>query len=146
MNQVYSNFKKYDERGRRVAIFGWLYNEGKSMGVTVITCSTEDQFCKKTAKEAYKDWMACLAEGQGGEYSGKFHPLNGVVLEFDPEKPLKSFIQWCNKHYYFKQMMVTAPLSTPILSMKKYTKSIPLGVMYSCQLETLTKVLKQPKT
>lgn len=142
MNQVYSNFKKYDSKGRRVAIFGWRYNSGKErMKVTVFTCSLQDKFSKETAKRAWAEYDSIIRDIQAEHMPPKFHGETFTIPDdqYDPQKPLKSFIYWCNETYWFKKVMGTPLVTLPIVGVRKVRDVTPLGVRHGYQIEVLTK-------
>lgn len=52
MNNYYSNFKRYDKRDNRLAIFGREEN-GKELEIFILKCNKNDNFNKHLAKHVY---------------------------------------------------------------------------------------------
>lgn len=94
----FSNFKKYDKKGNRLAIFARAIAQDKNkLYVTVITCSKKDTFIKNTSKEVYKKYI----EGENNPIINNvvFHP-NSYVIEIDNvATPKKCFLTHCYKEY-----------------------------------------------
>jgi len=57
---IYRNYKMYDEKGRRLAIFA--KRKGTKVMFTVYTCSKQDSFNKKAAYKAYTDGNNTIEE------------------------------------------------------------------------------------
>lgn len=89
--KYYSNLKRYDATGKRVAIFG--IHTGDKLQVDIIRCSRKDQFCKKFAKEEYERKQT---EGKCKEC----HPETHIVDFKDPKRPKWSFLMWVNDNFY----------------------------------------------
>lgn len=100
--ETYATYKFYDEKGRRLAIFGRLVSDGaiekQEGGVTftnlhlqiyVVTCSNKDRFNKRKANLIFNGRSA--GESEKGEFL--------VALE-DAGKPKWTFIKWCEDNYY----------------------------------------------
>lgn len=104
----YSTFVFYDERGRRLSIFG-EDNGDNTMDITVIPCALKDEFTKKIGRKMYED---------GTWKGGEMH-----TIEFEEGFPRKSFMNFCRKNYFqVSKTFVTIPIEV-------YTKGgrIPLS-------------------
>lgn len=86
----YSTFKFYDDRERRLSIFGEV--AGDTLLITVITCSNKDIFSKKVGRALYENFTA-------GADNKEVHPQT-FVTEIKDSKPKQSFLQWCKENYY----------------------------------------------
>lgn len=95
----YCNLKRYDNNGRRVAIFGKKL-EGENVGklaISIIRCSRKDQFSKKFARaeyESYTDNGTCV----------ECHPEAMVINMKEADKPKYSFQWWINDNFYRKHI------------------------------------------
>lgn len=90
----YSNFKCYDRKGRRVAVFGRQI--ANVVQIFELKCSKSDQFNKDTAKMAYL-WF------ENNQKLESFHPNVYNVVITGENKPLWTFNQHCKENYYHKQ-------------------------------------------
>lgn len=85
----YSNLKKYNEKGQRLAIFAKQNDD--ILNIFVLTCSKKDHFIKDTARRVYENYET----GIGME---DYHPQIFSVPHNG--KPKYTFLKWCNDNYY----------------------------------------------
>lgn len=85
-------YKFYDDRGRRLSIFCEQCNK-EELKITVITCSENDEFKRKTGRSLY-------LSGQVEPHMCKCHPQVFRIPIGD--KPHQRFIEWCNNMYLRK--------------------------------------------
>jgi hypothetical protein len=101
MNNLYVSYKFYDDHKRRLAIFGEHFPESNIIEIAVFTCSNKDHYSKKTAREAFE--LLCKSVNECNEHH--FHPMLSVIDVVD-NKPGKSFITWCEEHFYKRRQYV----------------------------------------
>lgn len=94
----YSNFKCYDRKGRRVAVFGRQI--ANVVQIFELKCSKLDQFNKYTAKRIYKMFTG---EHPKLSWFNEYHPNVYNVVITGENKPLWTFNQHCKENYYHKQ-------------------------------------------
>lgn len=96
---MYANFNKYDNKGRRLSIFGVEENENGVVRTYVFTCSKCDQFSKRKAWQLFENYTKSLNE----EYLDENDEVPVVTVEkvdIVDNKPKKTFINWCNENFY----------------------------------------------
>lgn len=100
---MWTTYRFYDEKGRRLAIFAEDFGQGKELKITIITCSQKDQFSKVRAKKLFEkchiDPAACAC-----------HPTI-IRIPVINDKPKWTFIHWCQDNY-FKRIPVVAAYNT----------------------------------
>lgn len=102
---MFVNFKKRDKKGRRLSIFAEIvFNQ---LFILVFTCSPEDNFSRKTGYWLYERWKS------GGD-PDVAKPISKGVIIVD-EKPLKTFINWCNDTYYEADEVFVMNAKAPIV-------------------------------
>lgn len=94
---IYSNLKKYNSKGQRLAIFGRSVSDDQ-IEVLILTCSKRDQFTKKTAKEVY-DYYVKTGENTIDLHDTTYHPTV-LTIPIREGKPKVSFLSWCKSQYY----------------------------------------------
>ena len=116
--EYYCNFKCYNEKGQRLALFGRLLENGK-LEVFKLRCSKQDQFKKELAYRVYNEWLKVADNLYKKQIStiygvyfneeGKLQPLvEGhrptieLVTVAEENKPLWTFNQHCKNSYYHK--------------------------------------------
>lgn len=93
----FCNMNLFDEKGRRVAIFGtkYLFKSGKTpiyhLRTYVYTCSKADQFSRKIAQKAFNVG------------SNEYHPL---IEDTSIEYSRSNFNHYCHNNYYRLQEFV----------------------------------------
>lgn len=109
----YVTYRFFDERGRRLAIFGVPVDKAITFGqqplgetpthikVTVITCSKKDTFSKRIAKEMFDNTRHLDKFGNSPEA----HPLT-LIIPMEENKPKWSFLNWCQNTYYKQYPLV----------------------------------------
>jgi len=90
----YVTYKFYDERGRRLAIFGRDLGDG-SLEVITFTCSKKDIFSKSFAKALYFSWMSPNFNIVGGSLSPKVE-----TVKIHENKPKVTFLDFCKSKYH----------------------------------------------
>lgn len=116
--EYYSNFKCYNKKGQRLALFGRKINE--KLEIFELRCAKIDQFKKEIAYKAYNEWLKIAddvyktpfapAYGLFFGTDGKLHkiiegfrPSIKIVDILKENKPLWTFNQHCKNNYYHKQ-------------------------------------------
>ena len=105
MQTLFSTFKFYDKKGRRLSIFCEKPeisspHENNIWVITVIPCRKQDEFNKKTGKSLYEEiktyytWYSITGNAVKNE---KLNHENFVVT-FETT-PKKLFLEWCYKNY-----------------------------------------------
>lgn len=124
--EFYSNLKRYNENGQRVAVFGRVLS-GARLEISIYKCSKKDQFCKKFAREEYLAYLAGV--------EGVTHPERQIIVIEDQNKPKWSFLNWCRKNFYI--------IAQDYLSVPDSTCTIELGSTFAkgrhIKLKYLTK-------
>jgi hypothetical protein len=105
MEQIFANFQKYDERGRRINIFA--VEDDFVVGhlkIVYFPCSNRDQFSKNKGWELYNNYRSFVDLSEGLHRSSEVIPLVTVLfVEIDDNKPKKTFLNWCNDNFYQKR-------------------------------------------
>lgn len=91
-----ATFAFYDEKGRRLNIFAEQVEAG--LKISVITCSKDDQFCKKVGRALYMTWRSGITEVEGKKIDT--NPQEFILTLKDSTKPQREFIQWCRDNFY----------------------------------------------
>lgn len=93
-----STFKFYNEKGRRLSIFAETV--GDALQITVIPCSTKDQFSKAVGRNLFEniETQNCY-----------FEPYNVIIKN---KKPKGTFMKWCKDRY---RQMVTGTIEVQYL-------------------------------
>lgn len=126
----YSNFQRYDAKGRRVALFGQQQSDG-TFKVTVITCSKHDQFSKAFAQNAYQ----ALQPGSK-RYSPVVNPEYFSIPVEDFNKPRWSFLKWCKENYF---TLREAWINLPSRLVSIDAESCKLSKCFTHRIKYLTK-------
>lgn len=115
MEKLYRSYKYYDDKGRRLAIFG--YKSDNVMKMMVITCSKKDQFTKSIARSLYT------------EFQEKKSFIDAPISS--ESTPGVTFDTWCRTNFRKKYIMRTGttPLEAQIIHIKK------IGSMLTRDLE-----------
>lgn len=100
--EYYSNFKCYNNKLQRLAIFG-REKEGM-LEVFILKCSKSDQFNKDLAKRVYDCHIGVRKKIS---WYNDFHPIiqNVVIEEGDSAK--YTFKKYCELFYKLKERLVT---------------------------------------
>lgn len=129
--EYYSNFKCYDSKGRRLAIFG--RQKANSIQIVEIKCSKDDQFHKSIAKRVYEEWLKKpLTENHKGQvningFYGTFHPEVYTIFIIEENKSLWTFNQHCKNNYYHKVIQLRRREYEETVLIKNNAKTIPLN-------------------
>lgn len=84
-------YRYYDKKGRRLTI--GAEQEGSSVIIKVITCSLDDQFCKRVGREALSS--------ADGDFDITLYEIPNSLLT------IKSFLLWCDENFYKKRLLST---------------------------------------
>lgn len=102
-NAYYSNLRLYNEKGKRVAVFGRLISGVETVDgnpklqMFELTCSKKDAFSKKFAHKTYEVF---LKKGLEGVINQGFHPEVYLEDVADITRPKWSFLRYCNNRFY----------------------------------------------
>lgn len=119
MKNLFITYKFYDDKKRRLSIFGEYFPANGVIEIAVFTCSNKDHFSKKTAREAFELLCHSVTEC----HNGHFHPMLSIIDVVD-NKPGKTFINWCDEHFYKKSLFVhRIPVVRELFSNSKETLS-----------------------
>ena len=123
--KYFSNLSKYDEKGKRLAIFAEVDDETPTkLHIFILKCSKKDQFTKALAREVYekyKETRTVLVVENNGIY---YHP-NVISINIDnPATPKKCFLEWCNSTFYSYRDYTTY-IPSSIVSIKRHIKMTP---------------------
>lgn len=109
--KYFSNLSKYDETGRRLAIFAEVDEEfpGK-LHIFILKCSKKDQFTKALAREIFNIYQTKKDIPVIGMDGLEYHPILEVITIDNPATPKKCFLEWCNKTFYsYRKDVVVLP-------------------------------------
>lgn len=91
-NRTFVNYKLYDEKKRRVAVFG---EEIKNIiRIRAYTCSRHDQFSKQKARQAYYI---------GAIDAKPVHPMVIDLPIYQGKTAKFTFIEFCRANFYRKE-------------------------------------------
>lgn len=95
-SKIYSSFRHFDTKGRKVALFGAPLEEG--MEIFVLTCSRHDVFKKEFAWQVYEQW-------QKTPYKVALHQKLYVHPRIEKVEGTKKheFLRWCDQHFFKEQ-------------------------------------------
>lgn len=93
----YTTYKYYDQKGRRLSIFG--RNLDNKLVIDIITCSKKDEFSKKKGRELFNEYIELLSKNVDNPLP--CYPIQ-ILVEIENEKPGYSFIKFCNNNFYKK--------------------------------------------
>ncbi len=96
MEKYYANFQYYDERNRRLSIFGKI--TGDCIEVVVLTCSISDTFTRKSGRMLYE--QSCSSEEGNAKCLGQTY--SGIAIK--DGNPAKTFNNWCRENFYQQRM------------------------------------------
>lgn len=99
--KYYSNLKRYNHKGQRVALFGRKFNDGEKevLEIFELRCSKKDAFNRKTAHQVYNIFLSSghmIIQVNGTEY----HPSVYYITPENEDKPKWSFLRYCNNNYF----------------------------------------------
>lgn len=95
-NNVLRTYKFYDEVGRRLSIFATPTIDD-NLNIFALTCSKQDNFCKKFARDVYDGCMT----GEFKPDSNLVHPYTETIPVLEG-KPKSTFIKYCKLNFYRK--------------------------------------------
>lgn len=111
MMNEFCNFKRYNQKGQRMALFGKIFKESPNhINLVAFRCSAKDQFNKDFVKKAYEKYRngdeKIIVDGV------ELHPEAFVVEMDNPATPKKCFLEWCRKNYFvYGKYTYLAPFS-----------------------------------
>ena len=111
--RTFVSFQYYDQKGRRLTICGDVVDS--NLQITVITCSKNDQFVRRTGKELF-------AQIKAGSIQSKVGQTFNIPLEKD-DVPGKLFNQFCHESF-FKKVEESVRITRTYL--KKGLKLVPV--------------------
>lgn len=110
--ETFSNLKRYDIRGRRVAAFSKIVEDNK-LEIFLLFASPKDQFSKDLARQVYASPNANL---NGKQY----HPVI-YRIPIEENKPKWSFLNHIRENFYIKREVNYRIHTFPITKMGKIT-------------------------
>lgn len=101
--QLLTTYKYYDQKGRRLSIFGELTEDGKYLNMFVLACSTKDFFSKKYARVVYDAYKTGTITNEI-----TYHPYREVIKVESDEignlQPIFTFFKFCKNTYLCKEI------------------------------------------
>lgn len=91
---MYSTFKYFDKKGRRLSVF-CRYVSPLEAEMFTLTCSHSDPFKKKTAREYYESYI-------NGNKKG--NPTIELVTIQPEEREIKCLLRYCRDKFYKKEL------------------------------------------
>lgn len=110
---LYANFQLYNERKKRVSIFGEESNG--VINITVIPCAKGDTFSKKEARRLYE-------EIQKDPNYIKGYGIFQIKVP-NGEKPKNAFLAWCDNNFRKKMEFFNKPSSVRYVTAEEFRKS-----------------------
>lgn len=165
MKNYFCNLKAYDERGKRVAVFGVpivaigefdtpeSIKSAPVVGIKIfeLSCSKKDQFVKKEAKEVFEKYLNDRGEDswkigkeekdeQGVVTQRTYHPKIHTIVPEDTKRPKWSFLKWVKQNFR-KEIIVEVEFTESIEVMK--VKTYYHNKVKTLQIKALTKCQSQ---
>jgi hypothetical protein len=97
MYEIFANFQKYDEKGRRVNLFA--QQENGKLTISYFLCSKQDQFSKARGWVMYLNYLNSLI-GPNHPGHAAVPKVTQVIIDVVDNKPKKTFLNWCNDNFY----------------------------------------------
>lgn len=91
-------YRFFDNRKRRLSIFGEYNMELSGLVITVFTCSKQDVFCKKTARGLYKIFKNISKESPELLDLISLKP-KVFILPCDEKKTKLPFMEFCESNF-----------------------------------------------
>lgn len=148
MEQLLTTYKFYDDRKRRLSIFG-DYNDNKNgLDITIFCCSKQENFSKEKARFLYKTFKSGITvytvetrvknkEGKmETDYVEEFMKPQIFFVSCEKGKTKAPFMEWCKTNY---RKMVEGEVVIPGQIIKMSTGKILSGIITSGE-DTLIKI------
>lgn len=97
MNNYYSNFQRFDNKGNRLSLFG--REKDGMLEVFVLKCSKNDRFFKNTAKSVYETWFDIDNEENWKKWLKSFHPKIELIVIENGDTAKYTFKKYCELYY-----------------------------------------------
>lgn len=102
----YSNFKCYDSKGKRLAVFGMI--NGNSLHIYSNKCSKKDQFSKKLSKSIMDTYLNGDYTMQSQRFiiivnEKKYKLYYNNTLTIENDRPEWLLNEYCKNNFYHKQ-------------------------------------------
>lgn len=91
---MYSTYKYYDQKGRRLSVF-CRFLDDDTAEIYTLTCSKKDQFSKNFAVKSYKSYI--------NNGVTKTRPLIKKIERKKNLKEISTLIDYCNDNYFKKR-------------------------------------------
>lgn len=94
MNNYYSNFQRFDNRGNRLSLFG--REKDGMLEVFVLTCNKKDKYSKYLAKRVYKMYTG---EHTKLSWFKDYHPKIELIIIENGDTAKYTFKKYCELYY-----------------------------------------------
>lgn len=103
MNNYYSNFQRFDNKGNRLSILG--REKDGMLEVFVLKANSKDKFSKNIAKSVYETWFDTDNGEDWKKWLNSFHPKIELIVIENGDTGKYTFKKYCEL-YYKKQTTI----------------------------------------
>ena len=96
MNNYYSNFQRFDNKGNRLSIFG--REKDGILEVFVLKANSKDKFSKNIAKSVYETWFDTDNGEDWKKLLNSFHPKIELIVIENEDTGKYTFKKYCGKN------------------------------------------------
>lgn len=89
---MYKNYKYYDKKGRRLAVYLQRYDDNNAT-IVVITCSKEDKFSKQFADKQFEIFMS-------NRKAADVNPQSFIIEDVKVGGEVKALNNFCYNNFY----------------------------------------------
>lgn len=97
MNNYYSNFQRFDNKGNRLSILG--REKDGMLEVFVLKANSKDKFSKNIAKSVYETWFDTDNGEDWKKWLNSFHPKIELIVIENRDTAKYTFKKYCELYY-----------------------------------------------
>lgn len=94
---IYSNLKRFDNKGRRLSIFATSKDGNQTLDIYVQVCSKKDQFKKEYTRSRANFYFSEGEISFKAEFPDDHPQIFNIVVE--EGKPKITFLNWCRTNF-----------------------------------------------
>lgn len=94
---IYSNLKRFDNKGRRLSIFATSKDGNQTLDIYVQVCSKKDQFKKEYTRSRANFYFSEGEVNFKAEFPDDHPQIFNIVVE--EGKPKITFLNWCRTNF-----------------------------------------------
>lgn len=94
---IYSNLKRFDNKGRRLSIFATSKDGNQTLDIYVQVCSKKDQFKKEYTRSRANFYFSEGEVSFKAEFPDDHPQIFNIVVE--EGKPKITFLNWCRTNF-----------------------------------------------